>query len=213
MQYYELGYSLNPAEVGTTYPQSHIARHPVPDDDPRYLGRRDVGQFLRHILLPEPVVHPDAKISDLLSVVATWRMVMSGKLKKVFEQFAQPDQIQFLPTKVHYIVEQYDYWMLNPMHFNMDAIDFLASETWLCGIGDMPIEKLNLDSIASYQDYRHLVKLPERLVIKKLVLLNEPGADFLQLKDVKAGIQYYVSERFRQQVLNENCTGVKFTKL
>lgn len=212
MQYYQLEYSLDPAEVGTTFPQSHIARQPVRIDDPRYLGRQDTGQSLRRIPLPEPVVHPDAKLSDLLSTVATWRMLMSEKLKSVLEPFIYPAESEFLQVKVHYVSDHFDYWMFNPIHFNMDAINFGASETWLCGIGNLRIEKVNLDSFASYEDYQNLVKLPEHLLISNLVLTDNPGRDFLQLKNVN-GIKYYVSENLRQQLVNSRCTGLRFTKL
>jgi hypothetical protein len=50
----------------------------------------------KNVTLPEPVVHPDAKLSDFLSTTATWRLVMSPKLKGILEKFIKEGQCQFL---------------------------------------------------------------------------------------------------------------------
>lgn len=84
MKYYQLSHSIVTEEVGMTFPQSQTSRESLPIDHPRHLWQQKAG-ILNNFALPEPVVHPDAKLSDLLSTTATWRIVISPKLKVILE--------------------------------------------------------------------------------------------------------------------------------
>jgi hypothetical protein len=78
-----------------TYPQSQTALESLPIDHPQHLWQQKAC-ILKNVTLPEPVVHPDAKLSDFLSTTATWRLVMSPKLKGILEKFIKEGQCQFL---------------------------------------------------------------------------------------------------------------------
>jgi len=124
MKYYQLSHSTVTEEVGMTYPQSQTARESLPVNHPQHLWQQKAG-ILQNVALPEPVVHPDAKLSDLLSTTATWRLVMSTKLKVILEKYIKEGQCQFLEMNVHYLSEVNQYWILNPLHFNMELIDLV----------------------------------------------------------------------------------------
>ena len=150
MKYYQLSHSIVTDEVGMTFPQSQTSRESLPIDHPQHLWQQKAG-ILNNVALPEPVVHPDAKLSDLLSTTATWRLVMSPKLKVILEKYIKEAQCQFLEMKVHYLSEEYEYWMLNPLEFNMEVIDFGASEIWLCGAGNTKMQKLEIKNVADFE--------------------------------------------------------------
>lgn len=207
MKYYQLSHSTVTQEIGMTYPQSQTARESLPIDHPQHLWQQKAG-VLKNVALPEPVVHPDAKLSDLLSTTATWRLVMSTKLKVILEKFIKEEQYQFLEMKVHFLSGDYQYWMLNPVQFNMEVIDFGTSEIWLCGAGNTKIRKLEVKNIADFEKNSHTFHMPERVSITSISFVPEITADFIQLRNAPS--MYYVSETLRNELIKEGCTGISF---
>jgi len=207
MKYYQLSHSTVTQEVGMTYPQSQTARESLPVDHRQHLWQQKAG-ILKNVVLPEPVVHPDAKLSDLLSTTATWRLVISPKLKVILEKFIKEGQCQFLEMKVHYLSEVYQYWMLNPLQFNMELIDFGNSEIWLCGAGNTKIRKLEVNNIKDFEKNSHSFSMPERVSITAISFVPSITADFIQLRN--APNMYYVSEKLRNELIKEGCKGISF---
>jgi hypothetical protein len=207
MKYYQLSHSTVTEEVGMTYPQSQTARESLSVDHPQHLWQQKAG-ILQDVALPEPVVHPDAKLSDLLSTTATWRLVMSTKLKVILEKYIKEGQCQFLEMNVHYLSETYQYWMLNPLQFNMELIDFGASEIWLCGAGNTKIRKLEVNNITDFENASNTFQMPERASITSISFVSDITTDFIQLHNAPS--MYYVSETLRNELIKEGCTGVSF---
>jgi hypothetical protein len=207
MKYYQLNHSTVTEEVGMTYPQSQTARQTLPIVHPLHLWQQKAG-ILINVALPEPVVHPDAKLSDLLSTTATWRLVMSPKLKVILEKYIKEAQCQFLKMKVHYLSEEYEYWMLNPLQFNMEVIDFGASEIWLCGAGNTKMKKLEINNIADFEKNSNAFQMPERVSITSVSFVPDISADFIQLRNAPS--MFYVSETLQNELIKEGCTGISF---
>ena len=207
MKYYQLSHSTVEEEVGITYPQSQTTRESLPIDHPQHLWQQKAG-ILNNVALPEPVVHSDAKLSDLLSTTSTWRLVMSTKLKVILEKYVKEGQCQFLEMKVHYLSEEYEYWMLNPLEFNMEVIDFGTSEIWLCGAGNTKIRELEINNIADFEISSHTFNMPERVSITSVSFVPEITPDFIQLRN--APRMFYVSETLRNELIKEGCTGISF---
>lgn len=207
MKYYQLSHSTVKEEVGMTFPQSQTSRESLPIDHPQHLWQQKAG-ILNNIALPEPVVHPDAKLSDLLSTTATWRLVMSPKLKVILEKYIKDGQCQFLEMKVHYLSEEYEYWMLNPLQFNMEVIDFGTSEIWLCGAGNTKIRELEINNIADFEISSHTFQMPERVSITSVSFVSDITPDFIQLRNAPS--MFYVSETLRNELIKQGCTGISF---
>lgn len=207
MKYYQLSHSTVEEEVGITYPQSQTTRESLPIDHPQHLWQQKAG-ILNNVALPEPVVHSDAKLSDLLSITSTWRLVMSTKLKVILEKYIKEGQCQFLEMNVHYLSEEYQYWMLNPLQFNMEVIDFATSEIWLCGAGNTKIRELEINNIANFEISSHTFHMPERVSITSVSFVPEITPDFIQLRNAPS--MFYVSETLRNELIKEGCTGVSF---
>jgi hypothetical protein len=207
MKYYQLSHSTVTEEVGMTYPQSQTARESLPVNHPQHLWQQKAG-ILQNVVLPEPVVHPDAKLSDLLSTTATWRLVMSTKLKVILEKYIKEGQCQFLEMNVHYLSEVNQYWILNPLHFNMELIDFSNSDIWLCGAGNTKIKKLEVNNITDFEKKSDTFNMPERVSITSVSFVPDITADFIQLRNAPS--MYYVSETLRIELIKQGCTGISF---
>jgi hypothetical protein len=211
MRFYEITHSTNPQEVGTTHPQSQTSRDTISIDDPRHLRKQGIG-YMQNVYIPQPVVHPDAKLSDLLSTLVTWRLVLSLKLKNILEKHTTPGQCQFLEMTVHYLSSEYKYWVLNVLRYNMELVDFPKSEVWLCGAGDTKIKQIHFDTLSSFEEYSSSLEYPERLIIYKVKLRNEIAVDFFKLSHVY-GSGYYVSEKLKDEIIEEDCTGISFEEI
>ena len=207
MKYYQLSHSTVTEEVGMTYPQSQTARESLSINHPQHLWQQKAG-ILKNVALPEPVVHPDAKLSDLLSTTATWRLVMSTKLKVILEKYIKEGQCQFLEMNVHYLSEVNQYWILNPLHFNMELIDFSNSEIWLCGAGNTKIKKLEVNNITDFEKKSDTFNMPERVSITSVSFVSDITPDFIQLRNAPS--MFYVSETLRNELIKQGCTGISF---
>jgi hypothetical protein len=207
MKYYQLSHSTVEEEVGITYPQAQTTRESLPIDHPQHLWQQKAG-ILNNVALPEPVVHSDAKLSDLLSTTATWRLVMSSKLKVILEKYIKEGQCQFLEMKVHYLSEEYQYWMLNPLQFNMEVIDFSSSEICLCGAGNTKIRELEIKNLTDFEKNSHTFHMPERVSITSVSFVPDITSGFIQLRNAPS--MFYVSETLRNDLIKEGCTGISF---
>jgi hypothetical protein len=207
MKYYQLSHSTVTEEVGITYPQSQTARESLPIDHPQHLWQQKAG-ILNNVALPEPVVHSDAKLSDLLSTTSTWRLVMSSKLKVILEKYIKEGQCQFLEMKVHYLSEEYQYWMLNPLQFNMEVIDFATSKIWLCGAGNTKIREMEIKNLTDFEKNSQTFHMPERVSITSVSFVPNITSDFIQLRNAPS--MFYVSETLRNELIKDGCTGISF---
>jgi hypothetical protein len=212
MSYYLIEHSAKESEVGSTFPQSHVARHIIGVDDPMYLGKQGIGTPLSgEMVLPQPILHPEAKLTDLVSTVATWRLIISTKLKSILERHVDARQFQFLPISIHYVNAQYGYWMLNPVEFNMDAIDFATADIWVIGIGKAKIRKVQFLNATEFEQYSRELVSPETLCIFSFKFINNVNLDFIQVQRTSRGIVSYVSENLKNEITRAACTGIQFT--
>ena len=209
MKFYELAYSAQEAEIGSTYPQSQTARELVKVTDSRHLWTQEIGRLRDDIVLPQPVLHPDARLTDLISTTSTWRLILSGKLKSILEKYIYPESCQFLPMKIHHINKQYDYWMVNTIMFDMEVIDYQSSEIWVDGAGGTKLYKLNCLDQYDFQEKTGELVLPKRVSIKKAALTEKTDKQFIQLQYVY-GTGYFVSEKLKREIDDTGCTGMKF---
>jgi hypothetical protein len=133
---------------------------------------------------------------------------MSPKLKVILEKYIKEGQCQFLEMKVHYLSEEYQYWILNPLQFNMELIDFCTSEIWQCGAGNNKIRKLEVKNITDFEKNEHTFHMPERVSITSISFVPEITVDFIQLRNAPS--MFYVSETLRNELIKEGCTGISF---
>jgi len=213
MNYYSIECAVGEREVGLTFPQSHVAKHPVKVDDPRHLWKQGIGKFRENVVIPEPVLHPDAILTDLVScTVISARLLISDKLKSILEKSVTSGECEFLPVRVWYINEEFPYWILNPIVFRMELIDFANSEIWLEGTGGVKIRKINIKDYTDFKEWIHKLALPERITMHNFVFMDQAEQDFIQLRYGKGGIGFYVSEKIKKEIESACCSGIRFTK-
>lgn len=123
MQYFKINYSTDQTIIGTTFPQSQNAIHPVSVDDPSHLWNHSIGMSFATAILPDLIIHQNAKLTDLISSSTTGsRLVFSQKLKELLSSSIDISMGELKPIKVLYKEKIESYWIFNPTNFQVDLI-------------------------------------------------------------------------------------------
>jgi hypothetical protein len=213
--YYKLSPSSDTRVIGRCNQQFEKAEYPVPVDHPNFIANFFLQKVdLRTVLAAYPKLNPYAKRTDLIS--GTWysgspKLLISDKLKKFFEK-QNHQGLQFIPTHIlHNKQKILNYWFTNPYSFDNSAIDFQKSSIYLTGIGGAILKQIKIDTEEAFNAYKNSLKIPESLLIGKLLLKNDVIKDLIILQWVNSGIGYYVSEKLKQEIEDAGCTGIEFT--
>jgi hypothetical protein len=165
------------------------------------------------VAIPEPILRPKAKLTDLLSCgYFGLRLVISKKLKDIFQKYNDYDS-QYSPVKVIFSGKRLDYWLISPFQLQMNNINYAKSEIWICGMGNKKINTINAVSYEEFKIIKAKTALPERISIEKVVLSEKINSDFFLLDYVKSGIGYYISEMVKNEITEAGCTGIRFDEI
>lgn len=215
MNYYRINNSIVESEVGSTFPQAQTAKHPVKYDAPNHLENQYPGVPLRlDVGIPQPVLHPDAKLTDLVSSIPTSsRLLISSRLKVILEKSIRPGVCDLFPVSVWYVNMEHPYWLLHPVVFDAELIDFPKSDIWLLAEDWSKKQKADIKNYADYKIMFQKTVYPEKLYIVNVVFSTQKAQDFMQLTHVNGGIGYYVSEKLKKEIEDAGCTGITFEEL
>lgn len=213
MQYYAINYSSDPSIVGSTFPQSQDANHPVNVDDPAHLWNHFVGKSIGSAVLPELVFHPKAKLTDLISSsITNTRLVFSKKLKDLLVPSIERQMGEFMPIKILQKNTEIPYWIFNPIGYQFDIIDFEHSEIWLLKSGIEHSQQF-FDDANSFQQKIEHTSYPEQIMIKLLKIKQNIHKDFFAINYLKRGLVYFVSEQLKEKIEYSGCTGIEFERI
>ena len=216
MKYYRLEYSIDLKEIGA-FPQIQSGKYVSAWDAKHSLvlvHKKKVNDRL--IEVPEVMLERKAKETDMVSSsILSFMLFISNKLKNLIEAKKYPG-VQFFKTILHRKDGMgVEYWIVNPFLFRNEYIDF----------GHTPIERRSpypetssiikvadkLEFERLFQDGRkirtnHIIKTPSLYTEK----INE---DFFLLENVDGGVGYYVSESFKEEIMDAGCTGIRFSQI
>lgn len=211
MNYYRIEESTDLKIIGT-YPQAQKANHLVPVDNPLHLWKaRKIGiKWDDNISIPEPILMKKARLTDLVSSVVTGgNLIISNKLKEIITQ-ANNNCIQFMQVAVIYNEKKISYWILNPISFGFENIDFANTEIWLETYGNTKISQIPINDMEQFDEAKVKYKLPERISIARIELKKEVKNDLFVLRHTVSGSGYFVSEKLKNEIEEAGCTGIRF---
>jgi hypothetical protein len=227
MKYYCMKNSATPAKIGRRFPQIEklVDRETYPHDSENSLSRFNPwGRLPDDAVIPEYVLYKSAKLTDLIS--SSWPhsnlKIMSKKLYNLIQDFNIP-LYQSFETKVYAKNIPYTYYVFFIPMISYELIDFENSEFALYPMNARKIrhESLDINSITDYEQcikkHPFLVKEnPERLkvTLEKLAFIeNVPFDLFRILGPTPSGYSYFVSERLKNAIEKDNCTGIDIISL
>ncbi|WP_256010315.1 imm11 family protein [Desertivirga xinjiangensis] len=216
MKYFRLKRSSNDAQIGT-FPQVSEGVFFTTINDPAFLENIDLFKEIQgNVSVPAAKLAKKAKKTDLVSVSSmgfSGRLFVSNKLKNILGKYAA-DKVQFLES---YLLdktgEKETYWIVQPLTSDQSYLDFENSDIWLKSIREGKISKVPLTSLEDFNIQSQKIDLPKHLQIEKPAIREEILDDFFILQKVSAGTGYYVSEKLKSEIENQNCTGIDFELL
>ncbi len=208
---YQILYSTNSAEVGPTFPQSQKGEHLISVEDQRHLWKQPIGKFRSDVVIPKSILHSSAKLTDYISSsVISLRLIVSDKLKQILEANITIGDCEFFPTVIIQKKKEYDYWIVNPIVFRIQLVDFPRSELWVTnGVGS----RIRGIQITDYNDYLESSKqlhISEGITLYNVSFLDNMKENLVVLRFVEGGIGFYVSDKVKTEIEEAGCTGLIF---
>jgi len=212
--YYSIKHSMNTKIVGKFFQSENIFWNYGNIDNPKLLNNIYFQKVDFDPIVPIPVLHKKAKITDLISCVnATCggQLIMSEKLKKIIEKNREKG-LQFFKTSIiKEDIEYDDYFAMNVYESNMEFVDFVKCIVNVRvrkkegGTELIKIQVNTLEEFLSAIDF-HKEKM-EIVTIDKIFLKNQANEDFFMLIN---GVKMIVSERLKKEIEDAGCTGIEF---
>lgn len=223
MNFYRLYLSFDPKVTGV-FPQVQNLNFPTTWDSPKALGSLYFQKASREVEIPKANLHSRAKQTDLMSVSHFANLLLSSKLKILFEKH-KIYGIEFLETTLKVKnIEKIGFWFSNLYQLGYKFLDLEQSTFNIVTdvLKMIPLKEVNFHNDKEVEEYykkdrqdvlnKGMVHHP--LVITKVVIKPDADIDFFALRTVlNGGIGYYVSENLKTEIEKEGCTGIVFRKL
>lgn len=219
MKYYRISDLIDLKIIGN-YPQiENVKCNCDPLEDPLFIdniGYRKVDFIPK---TPIGILNERVKLTDSLTSPAmgyTNKLIISTEFKNTLLQF-ESDNFQLFESEIeiHKAGKVY-YWVLNPINFNYENIDYNKSEIFLITSYFSKGEILNIKSsqdLIKEQEKINDLGYPYQLHIEKLILNSNNNKDFVIIDNVKGGIGYFVSEKLKTEIERKGLTGILFVEL
>jgi hypothetical protein len=220
MKYYILKQSIDLKEIGKAgMPQIEgIYEHHVDNPDYIFNAFKDHKKVDRNVLIPKARLRlKSTKITDILSGWGhgfTGRLLISDTLKNIIEKSKQHG-VQFFYTTVFDFSgeKQFSYWLANVYIFFPEYIDYPKCEIWVATIDGKDKERVHVVSYTDFQQKSNQYA-PREFEISKVALLeNQIEYDFFALDKMPGVVSYFVSERLKNEIEKNACTGIEFISI
>ena len=216
MNYYFFNNSLNSKVVGK-YPQVEQAiYHCSVWDEPKFIDNVSFKKIDFEPIIANAVLVKKAFVTDLISAgIIGFHMkpLISGRLKNIIQATTTND-LQFHNSPIIYNdVEIKDYWILNPFEFGYQELDFSRTKVYMMEHTFNKVKQLPVSSFRDFINERYNIEklgYPYSIMIEKLCFLPSTNLDLIALQCVKGGTKYLVSEKLKQRMEYEECTGIEF---
>jgi hypothetical protein len=222
MKYYKIKHSIDRKETGS-YPQSDECIYPGMRYSPKALTMLRYQKAPADVEIPKVKLLKKAKLTDFVSSILSLPLV-STRLKNIIEQY-NSFGYEWLPTSLVRNNEEYsNYWLANRYQPYTEALDLTASKFANFDVmGKQPVlEGLVFNTAAELNEAyenNHVAALVREmehtpLVNTHVVIKENIDMDFFFLRNTAgAYFTHCVSERLREKIEQEKCTGLVFVEL
>lgn len=217
MKYYIIRESLDLKVVGK-YPQSIDAKHNCHVwDEPKFIEHQELKPINFDPIISNAILHKKAKITDLISPPGmgfTRKLLISGKIKSIIQKNVNDKDVQFFNSPVFYennIIN--DYWILYCTKPSPEFIDVTKSTIKIRKRkleGGTFLEEIFFENYPIFEFYLFENNLEGKLFFSNIHFLDNVENNFFALRYVEGGIQYFASEKLKQEIEESGCTGIEF---
>lgn len=212
--FYSIQHSINNKIVGKFFQSEDIAWNYGDINNPKLLSNIFFEKVDFDVIVPIPILHRKAKITDLISCVnatCSGQLIISEKLKNIIQKYSKSG-LQFFKTSiVKDDMEVGGYFLMNMYQTNMEFINFGKSNVTveikkkITGTAYQDVKVSSLEEFNKEVDF--FKKNMEIVNINTIVLNEDINEDFFMLKH---SVKHVVSENLKKEIEDAGCTGIEF---
>lgn len=210
MNYFKLIYSTDFAIIGSTFPQSQNFKSLMDVDEPRFLWNNDV-PFPKDVYIPNAILHPKAKFTDLISSAWVKYPLISQKLQACIKDFGH-NSMSFFQTKLLKGSLEKEITMICGKTKGFEFLDFQKTEIDLLEKFKF-FKRLSFGNVIQLEDAVRNVQYPNTIAISSYEFQNIYNHDIFYIANFPRGGAYFFSERLKQAIIDEGFTGIEFEKV
>lgn len=216
MKYYCINYSLNLKDVGS-FPQVEEANHNCNIwDNPYFIENFHFKEINFNPIVSNAILNKKSKLTDLINapiIGFSKKLLVSDKLKNILNKYRKTG-VQFFLSNIFYKnIRIENYWILNTYEINMEYIDFNNSVFYETENVFKYTNEIKINSIDEFIKVKNDIEVkgyPYGFIIDRIKLKDNITSDFFTLLHVEGGVKYIVSEKLKNHIERENCTGIEF---
>jgi|688.fasta_scaffold299186_2 hypothetical protein len=217
MKYFAIQSCLNEKLIGK-YPQvKEFIHHCNVEEESNFIDKFIFEKIKIQPILSNVVLHSVSIQTDFIDVFGdvgfNFGYLISDKFKKVLENF-NCYGIQFFKT---YIVQQNknfdNYWQTNIYDFPFQLVDFKKTTFTL---KDRDINRnvisntISFENIDEFNLFVSNIRYPKMISFKDIFFNENMDLDFFSLRYTEGANKGIVSERFKNELLKNEVTGIEF---
>lgn len=207
---------MNTKIVGKFFQSETIAWNYDSIDNPKLLNNIYFQKIDFDPIVPIPILHKKAKITDLISNVnagGSLHLIMSEKLKNIIENHSTKE-LQFFKTSIIKDNIEYDgYFSMNMYEINNEFIDFSKTTIIYRKFNAKKMNETELIKADSIVEFNSLIdnrNILDEISLNNIYIKNGVAEDFFMIRD---GVKHIVSEKLKKEIEDAGCTGIEFQPL
>jgi hypothetical protein len=219
MNYYSISTSLNKKITGYLPQTKEIIYNCDVINEPKFIDLHFFREITINPILANLSLYKSTKLTDLISSnggmgFTFGSMIISDKLKKIFEQF-NIYCLQYFPTFVMQNNERIDgYWQTHISKQGFELLDFKKIRFVFKEIIDSKVHYKDIDFIKSLEDFlkcKEKSEWPIELYFFDLILKKDVKYDYFYIPHFINGNGYgIVSENLKNEIEKNGITGIEF---
>jgi hypothetical protein len=215
MYYYQIIKSSKKKIVGC-YPQVEEAISAVSINDPRHVGRTFLEPLADDVVVPNAVLNPKAKLTDLVSAIPFGFNLKLLISRRTYDLIAneKTEGVAFLRTYVIASDEiKHEYYIVYPLESYSESLDYSKCRFSISSFDTSDGSLLNIRSAAEFKSNFKVLREEDKGIIKidTLVFRENLDVHFFCLGQVsQGGIGYFISEHLKVKFEHANLTGFEY---
>ncbi|MCX2573591.1 hypothetical protein [Pedobacter sandarakinus] len=209
MNYFKIDYSLDVKVIGNTFPQSQKFHTDISIKDPLFIWNNEI-PLPKNIYLPDFFLHHKAKLTDFISHTNKYPLI-SRKLYDCMMGFGHT-AMEFRKTSLLNRGVRTEVFLISGKTKGFEFLDLSQTEIMLFD-GSSYSKVLDIKNENLLEDMIKELNYPNRISIGKYRLKNLENIDIFYIANIPGGGAYFLSDRLKQAVIAQGCTGIEFESI
>ncbi|WP_416439127.1 imm11 family protein [Phnomibacter sp. MR] len=212
MKFYRIDNSTNLKEVGAV-PQRGEMSDGLHKDDPRHFcNQPDIGALSEEVYIPSFRLRNKAKLTDVISFPINSDWIVSEKFKNIFEA-EKIEYVQFVPIYLFKKDEANKYYLLRTLKLFMECIDFSKTTISIMKTTWEEEKRLLVKDLNEFNFLIESTHLPYSIKISEFRISEKCMYDFIRLDYTYGEPTLFISERFKDTLLQNKITGIRYMEI